>query len=122
MKRHETVVDGLEAAPRKAQHVDLYSISTEVVLQGLDQNPGVGAKIEGTVNEIDPDDAEGLLLQDGVLVPHADMQDNFARLAHRYSLKPDSQPTVRLVGPLMVAGRDRVCEDEEVRSVAANGG
>src|ERR1700722_18345876 len=101
MKRHETVVDCLEAVPRKAQHVDLYSVRTEVVLQRLDQLPWVGAKIHGTVNQVDSDDAESLLLQDGVLVPHADVEDDVARLTQGRGLKPDAQPAVRLVGPLV---------------------
>src|SRR5260370_35414137 len=48
------------------------------------------------------------------------MEDNFARLARRRSLKPDAQPAVRLVVLLVVAGRNCVREDEEVRPLAAS--
>src|SRR5271170_1344559 len=48
------------------------------------------------------------------------MEDDFARFTQGCGLKPDAQPAVRLVGPLVVTGRNRVCEDEEVRSVAAS--
>src|ERR1700730_15557423 len=102
------------------QHVDLNSADTKVVLKRLNQSSRVAAVVEGAVNHIDAYDAERLLLQHRILVPHADMQYDLARLAHWLRLKPQTQPAVSFVGTLMVTGGHSVRKDKKCGSIAAN--
>ena len=118
-ERHQAVVHVREGGPREAQHVDLDPVHAEVVAQGLDQLREVLAVVEGPVDEVDPDDAQGLLLEHGLLVPHPHVEHDLAWLALRLGLEPEAQPAVGLVGPLVVARGHRVREHEEVGAVAA---
>jgi hypothetical protein len=78
--------------------------------------------VEGTVDQVAADDAEGRLLQHGLLVPHAHVQDDVARLALRLGLEPDAHPAMGLVVGLEVEGGHRVGEHEERRVGAPGGG
>src|SRR5260370_4746245 len=101
------------------QHVDLNSVDAKVVLKRLNQSSRVAAVVEGAVDQIDPYDAERLLLQHRVLVPHADVQYDLARLSHGLRLKPQTQPAVSFVSTLLVTGGHGVRKDKKCGSIAA---
>ena len=77
------------------------------------------AVVEGAVDEVHADDAERLLLQHGLLVPHADVQDDVVGRLLGMDLEADAHPAVGLVVALEALGRDGVGEDEEGRAAAA---
>ena len=121
VKRHEAIVHLLEGGAAELQHVDLDAVRAQVVEKGLDQLLGVRPVVEGAVDDVDADDAQGLLLEHVLPVPHPHVQEDVARLRVGLGLEPDAHPAVGLVVALEVLGRDRVGEDEEGGVLAAGG-
>ena len=69
--------------------------------------------IEGTVNQIDSDDAERFLLIDVRLIKHADVDNNLARVTTVLGLKANAEPAMRLAMLLKASGCYRVGKHEE---------
>ena len=74
---------------------------------------------ERAEQQVDAHDAQRLLLQGGLAVEHADVDDDLAGLIVGPRLELDPHPAVAFVGPAEAAGRDGVGEGEERRDVAA---
>ena len=74
---------------------------------------------ERAVEQVHADDAQRLLLQGVVGVEHPHVHDDLAVLVAWIGLEPHAHPAVALVGALVVAGGNRVGEDEEAGRVAA---
>ena len=70
-------------------------------------------KIQRAVDEIDADDAQGLLFLQILFVPEPDMDDDLRRLAARLGLKTNAQPAVRVVVPRITARHHRVGKDKK---------
>ena len=121
VQRHQAVVHFLESRAAELQHVDFDPVGPDVVDQGLDQLAQILAVVKCAVDQIASDDAEGFLLQDLLLVPHPDVEHDFARLAQGLGLEADAHPAVGLVRAFEILGRDRVGEDEEGRILAPQG-
>jgi hypothetical protein len=121
VERHEPVVDLLKRGSGELQHVDLDPVGAEVVLERLDQLAEVVAVVEGAVDEVGADDAEGLLLEDRLLVPHPACRTISlgSPLGSAWKRNP-SQPWASFVA-LVVAGRHRVREHEEIGPVPPGG-
>ena len=75
--------------------------------------------IKRAVDQVDADDAERLLLKDVFFVPHAHVQDNFARWAAGLGLETDAHPAVSLVGAFEITRGNGVGEGEECGAFAA---
>ena len=57
---------------------------------------GCAMQVKAAVNEVDADDAQGLLLVDRLAVEHAHMDDDLGRIGARLGLKANAQPAVAL--------------------------
>src|SRR5437868_2889605 len=69
--------------------------------------------VEGTVDQIDPDNAERFLLIDVCLVKHADVNNNLARFTAVLGLKADPEPAMRFAMLLKTSCRHRIGKHEE---------
>ena len=74
------------------------------------------------MDQVDAQNADGLLLQDRLAIEQADMQDDLGRLGAGIGLKADAHPAVPVVLARVALGGDSVGEDEEPRGLAALGG
>ena len=115
---HEPVIHVLERGTVQFEHIDLDPIGGEVIQQRFDELAWVVVVIERAVNQVHPDDAEGLLLKDVLLVPHPNMKHDIAVRAAWGDLKADAHPAMRFIGALEIAGCDRIGEDEKGGAVA----
>ena len=102
------------AGPFELDHIDLDAGDGEVVDEAPQHFLGVAARVERGVDEVDPEDAERLLLLEVLPVPHADVHEDVVRGAARFGLEADAHPAVRLLATAVALGRDRVREDEEL--------
>ena len=116
---HQPVVDTAELDAAEPDEIDLYSVGAQSVEQALDQLLGLMVLEERAVQEVDSDDAEGLLLQRRLHVEHAYVEDDLARLIVRVRLELDAHPSVALVSAPEAPGHDGVGESEERRVVAS---
>ena len=62
VERHEAVVHVSEGGAGEFQHVHLDTIEAQIIGEGGDELLKVVAVVEGGVNEVGADDADGLLL------------------------------------------------------------
>ena len=118
LQRHQPVVDAAELDAPELDHVDLDPAGGQPIEQALDQRLGLVVLEERTVEQVDADDADGLLLQRRLGVEHPDVEDDLARLVAGMGLELDPHPAVALVAALVAAGHDRVGEGEERGGVA----
>ena len=116
---HHAVVDLPEGDARELDHVDFDAPRGEVVQQRLDELVGLVVEEEGPVEQVHADDPQGLLLQGVLRVEHPHVQDDLAVLVARIGLETHAHPAVAFVGPLVVAGGNRVGKGEEGGGVAA---
>ena len=119
LQGHEPVVDAAELDPPEADHVDLDPVGVQAVEQVLDQDFGFVVFEERSVEEVDADDAERLLLERCLDVEHAQVQGDLTRLVVRVGLELDAHPAVALVAAPEAAGDDGVGEGEERGAVPA---
>ena len=110
----QAVVDG-EVRPFQHDHVDGHA-PLQPVHQALDQHLGVAVIIEGSVDHVDAQDTDGLLLQLVVIVQHPDVQEQVVVVPRRgVELEAQPQPPVAADGARVVNGGDGIGEDEEGR-------
>ena len=91
----------------------------QVVHQRRDEFRGVAAAEECSVNEVDAEHAQRLLLARGRRVHQVSMNDDLRRLVVRSRLEPDTKPAAPISRIVKAAGRDGVCKREEALRVAA---
>ena len=125
-KTHETqgrgaIIEGAERRTAEVGELDLDAAGADLVDERREEAIDAVAGIERGVDEVDPDRAERVLLAARVLVPEAEMKDDFARLGSRLVLEADPDPGVSLPLAVMRRRRDRVGEGEEAGGRAALG-
>ena len=108
-----------ELAAREVDEIDLDALRRQPVEQRLDEPFGLTVKKAGTVEEIDADDAQGLLLRRVLEVEHAHMHHDLLGLAAGLGLKLHPHPAVTVVVTAKTARRHRVREGKEGRLRAA---
>ena len=81
--------------------------------QRLHELLGLVMEEEGAVEKVHADDAERLLLQCGLHIQHADMNDDLAGLISRMRLELHAHPAVALVRALEISRGHRVGKGEE---------
>src|ERR1700730_14053535 len=108
-----------ELDARELDHVDLDSFRGEVVEQRFQQHLRFVMQEKSPVKEIDPHDAQSLLLEIVFPIEYADMNNDLTVLVPRAGLVFDAHPSVGLVGALIIASRDGVGEGEEGGGVSA---
>ncbi len=118
VERHEAVVDRPKGGAAHLEHVHLDALGADVVQKRFDQLLGSFAEIKRAVDQVGPDDAQRLLLEDVIFVPHADVDHDLAGRAVRVGLKTHAQPAVAFVGAFVVSRGDGVGEHKERRVVA----
>ena len=119
LERRQPVVHAAELDAAELHHVDLDAADGQLVEQGLDQPLRLVVVEERTVEQVDPDDAERLLLQVGLFVEHPHVHDDLAGLVVRLGLELHAHPAVALVAAPVTTRHDRVGEREEAVGVAA---
>ena len=107
---HEAVVHVAEFDAFEVDEVDLDAARRQLVEQALHELLRLVMEEEGTVEQVHADDAQGLLLEGGLGVLHADVDDDLARLVVRVGLEFDAHPAVAFVAALVAARDDRVGE------------
>ena len=118
MQRHQPVVDAAELNASEPDEVDLHPVGAQPVEQALHQLLGLVVFEEGAVEQVDPDDAQRLLLQRGLDVEHPNVQDDLARFVVGMRLELHAHPAVAFVAALEAPGHDGVGEGEEGGVVA----
>ena len=73
---HEPVVDVPVGMTVEFDHVDLDPVRGESIGERGDNRLRVGPLLGCGEDQVHPDDAEGLLLEDGLAIPHADVGDH----------------------------------------------
>ena len=116
---HQPVVHTPELDTAESDEVDLYPVGAQPIEQALHELLRLVMLEESAMQEIDPDDAEGLLLQRRFHVEHAHVQDDLARFIVRMGLELDAHPAVAFVAAAEAPGYDGVGEGEEGRVVAS---
>ena len=102
--------------------LDLHPADAHAFDEGGEEGVHAGPGVEGGVDEVDPDDAEGVLLAARVLVPQPQVQEHLAGRAERRLLKAQADPGMPLALAVVRGGRDRVGEGEEAGLRPALGG
>ena len=120
LEGHEAIVDLLEAGAGEFNHVDLDALGSEAVDKRCDEG-ALAVEIKGGVNEIDADDAEGLLLLVIFLIEHANVDEDLGGLGAGLGLEANAHPTVGFAGLEMAARGDGIGEYEEACGIAAPG-
>lgn len=93
--------------------LDLDAPGAHFVNQGGEEVIDAIARIEGGVDEVHANGAEGVLLATRVLIPETKMEDDLAWLGLGMVLKADADPRVPLPFTVMRGRRHRVGEGEE---------
>ena len=119
LQAHQTVVDPLECRAVEPDHVDLNPLGGQLVQERKDQRFRFAEEQHRPVDEVDPDDAQRLLLLHVLRVEHAQVQNDLGRLGLGLVLKADAHPAVRLVVALVAPGLDRVGEAEKTGVASA---
>ena len=109
------VVDLSEVGAVEFEHVNLDRAWAEFFGEGFDERAERVAVVEGGVDEIDAEDAEGALLFEIGVVGETDVEEDFVGFAERAGLDADAEPAVAFGGGgvRVGAGADRVAEGEE---------
>src|SRR5690349_10281979 len=77
--------------------------------------------MKGGIDKAHSQNSDRLLLQLGSRIEKVDVQEYLVRLGARLTLETNAEPSVLLVCTLIVAGCNRVGEDEEARIPASKG-
>jgi hypothetical protein len=80
------------------EHVDLDRAWAEFFGEGFDERAERVAVVEGGVDEIDAEDAEGALLFEVGVVGETDVEEDFVGFAERAGLDADAEPAVAFGG------------------------
>ena len=118
------VVDLGEVGAVEFEHVDLDRAWAEFFGEGFDERAERVAVVEGGVDEIDAEDAEGALLFEVGVVGETDVEEDFVGFAEWSGLEADAEPAVAFGGGgvRVGAGADGIAEGEERGGGAAFGG
>ena len=73
------------------------------------------------MNEINPDNAQCLLLADMVFIEHADMDHDLAGAALTLCLELNSHPAMALVSAMKISSSDRIGENKEIGALPSCG-
>ena len=117
-----TVVEGAERGAAEVDEFDLDPTDADPFDEGGEEGVDAGPGVEGGVDEVDPDDAEGVLLTARILVPQPQVQEHLAGRAERRLLEAQADPGVALPLAVVRGGGDRVGEGEEAGLGPALGG
>ncbi len=120
LERHEPVVHLLKAGPGELDHVDLDPLGGQVIHERGDEVV-LAVEVERGVNEIDPDDAERLLLLEVLLVQHPDVDEDLRGLRAGLGLEADAHPAMGLARMKLAVRGDGIGKDEEAGGLAALG-
>ena len=77
--------------------------------------------MKGGIDKAHSQNSDGLLLQLSSRIEKVDVQEDLVRLGAGLALETNAEPSVLLVGPLIVAGCNCVGENEEARILATKG-
>jgi hypothetical protein len=121
-ERRGPVVEGAEGGALEMDELDLHPADAHAFDEGGEEGVHAGPGVEGGVDEVDPDDAEGVLLAPRVLVPQPQVQEHLARRGERRLLEAQPDPGMALALAVVRGGRDRVGEGEEAGLRPALGG
>ena len=114
LKGQKPVVDVFEIGPIHFDHVNLHLIAAEVVVERLEEFLGLLVEKDAAVNEVDPKHANRLVLQEGVALVQSGVEDDFVGLLIGSGLELETEPTVALVGLVVIDGGDGVRKGEEM--------
>jgi len=113
------IFDVQKVRPVELDHVHLDARDAEVVRQRDKEILDIEVLDERTINQVNADDAQGVLLRDGRLVPHAHVDDDVAGRGVGFELEAHAHPAVAFAGAFVVGGRDGVGVNEKRAAVAA---
>src|SRR5450631_905292 len=103
----------LECRPAKIYVVDLDSLGDDVFCQAFQKRfPGLPF-IERGVDEVDPENTDGLLLEDIRRIAHIDVQQDIVGRTTGLRLESETDPAVCVVGSGEVTSRDGINKAEE---------
>ena len=114
LKREQAVVDFFKIGPVHLDHVDFHLIAVEVVVQRLQELLRLFVEEDAPVNEVDAEQANGLVLQQGIALVQTRVKDDFVGFLVGSRLELEAEPAVALVGLVVIDGRDRIREGEEM--------
>ena len=120
LQAHETVVHLAEGRAGELDHVDLDAFAGEVVHQRADQGRDLAVMRGRSVDEVDSEDPQGLLLARGARVQQMNVDDDLGGLLAGTGLKSDANPAPTILGMPVAPGRDRIRKREEGRGVATD--
>ena len=86
------VVEGAARRTAEVGELDLDAAGADFVDEGGEEAVDAVARVEGGMDEVDADRAEGVLLAARVLVPEPEVKDDLARLGARLVLEADPDP------------------------------
>lgn len=113
LEAHDAIVHLNEFRAGELRHIDFDAGGGEVVEKRANESFRAVAEVEGAVDEIDADGAEGILLLDILRIQHADVDNDLAERGAWGGLEADAQPAVGFVVAAETAGGDGICEDKE---------
>lgn len=92
LQAHEPRIDMAELDAGELDHVDLDPLGREIVQERFHELLGLVMQEKGAVEQVHADDAERLLLQRGLDVQHANVDDDLAGFIARMRLEFHTQP------------------------------
>jgi hypothetical protein len=81
-----------KAGAAEVGELDLHATGADLVDEGQQEGVDAVTRVEGRVDEVDADGAQGVLLAARVLVPETQVEDDLAGLGARLILKADPDP------------------------------
>lgn len=91
------VVDAFEGGSGEVDEIDFDAFGANVVDEGFDQFLDVVVKVEGSVDEVGAEDADGVLLLDVFGIPEASVQKDLVRRTAWAGLEANAHPAVGVV-------------------------
>ena len=122
MKTFKAVIDIAKFDAIELDHVDLDTLRRQTVDERLDEPGGIMVEEARSVDEVNADNSERLLLQLVGLVPHAHVNDDLRRLVSRMRLEFNTHPAVAFIGAFVIPRRDGIGEREKSSRIAAASG
>src|SRR5437879_7042431 len=113
LERHDTVVHVAKFDSSKLEHVDLNAPGSEVIEQRLDEFLRHMTQEKRAIAKVHAHNAKRLLLRRCLLVQHAHVHHDLARLIVDAALKLDPHPAVALVGTAIAPRHHCIGESKE---------
>ena len=108
-----------EGNPRELDHVDLDPTTIQSIQQRFHQLLGFMAEEKRAEDQVDTDDADGLLLGCVVFFHHPHMDNDLAVLVARVRLEADPHPAMAVVGAVIVASRNGIRKGKKSSRISA---